>query len=171
MPRNNPKRPQHKPIKTYIKPDSLVPEAEPISVLSDLPSLLTREYDYDSMNPVEELKTFVAFSKAVVKRYEENLRLIDRYDEETQDILHKIELGNDMDCSNGYIMYRLLREVRRERRCAKSEVDLLKPVYEFLSSNKDLPDKLARLQGECRQMKDVISNRKYALRTDIVSER
>lgn len=130
---------------------------------------LSGHAEYDTTNPVEHISDFVSFSKLVVTRYEENHRLMEVYDKETQDVLHYIELHANMNAADGNEMYKKLREIRRKRRQCKNEMDLLEPAYTFFKTQAtELATQLAAVQGKCKQLKAGIDGRQYTLRTGVI---
>lgn len=133
------------------------------------PTTLHRKIHYDHVKPEERIREFIAFSKDVVSRYEEDLRLITECETQTQDVLHYMELHDNADGPRGYKLYKTLREIRRKRRECKNEAALLKPVYEFIVENKSTFDKLAQIQGQCRSAKSTIDARCYMLKTGVIS--
>lgn len=94
----------------------------------------------------------------VLNTYEENYETVNRCDKEAQDLLHEIELSEKQTKAGGYKLYEMLREVRRERRRAKDENELLQPLVEALKQQEtfrlrlykvhDRIKELTRLQGE-----------------------
>lgn len=136
---------------------------------SIVPQMITlrRKQDYDSLKPEETLKEFLKFARGVISRYEDNQRLQADLEQETQDLLHYMELSGDMNACMGNEMYKKMREVRRQRRNCKLEIELLKPLYEYLS-DQTVINKLSQIQGQCRTSKDAIALRSYTLRTDVV---
>lgn len=133
-------------------------------------NIIYRHYDYDSLSPSDCLKAFLSFLRQVKPRYEDNFHLVGEADYKTQDILHEIEMSRDKDIRNGYDAYKLLREVRRDRRVCKNENELLRPVITFLEKNPTLIDDLERLQSHCQQLKETIDDRYYTMRTDVLSD-
>lgn len=131
---------------------------------------LYRLFEYDSLMPEQHLKEFVAFLKSVQARYDENFRIVGECDLKGQDLLHKIELGDDMDVLHGYRIHKTIRNVRRQRRICKNENDLLRPLYSYLEKHDDLIPQLERLQGEIGLLKSAIDDRKYAVRTQVLKE-
>lgn len=131
---------------------------------------LSGHAEYDTTNPVEHISDFVAFAKLVITRYEENDRLIRVYDQETQDVLHYIELHENLNAAQGNEMYKKLREIRRKRRLNKNEMDLLEPVYNFFKTQSELTDQLPAVQGKCKQLKAGINGRQYTLRTGVIQD-
>lgn len=139
---------------------------------TDAPAILltlSKRAEYDTTNPEKHIAEFVSFSRVVITRYEENVRMIDVYDKETQDILHYVELHENMNAAQGNDMYKKLRDVRRKRRQCKNEIDLLEPVYQFFKNqNSNLADQLAAVQGKCKQLRSGIDSRQYTLRTGVI---
>ena len=130
---------------------------------------LSRQTEYDTINPVEHISDFVSFSKIVVTRYEENHRLMEVYDKETQDVLHYVELHANMNAAEGNEMYKKLREIRRKRRQCKNEMDLLEPAYTFFKNQAaELATQLSAVQGKYKQLKAGIDGRQYTLRTGVI---
>lgn len=134
-----------------------------------IPPLITlkRSEEFDSLKPEDELKSFLSFARSVISRYEDNVKLQSDLEAETQDLLHFVELSKDMNACQGNDMYKKMREIRRKRRACKNEIDLLKPLYDYLSDKKMIND-LAQIQGKCRTAKEVISQRQYTLRTGVM---
>lgn len=152
------------------KAESVKQPEEKITV-TPIPVLVTlsQHTEYDTTNPVEHISNFVSFSKLVITRYEENDRLVGVYDKETQDVLHYIELHDNLNAARGNDMYKKLREIRRKRRQCKNEMDLLEPAYNFFKTHeKDLTDQLSVVQGKCKQLKAGIDGRQYTLRTGVI---
>lgn len=128
---------------------------------------LHRDSDFDTLRPAETLAAFVTFCADVRQRYQGNLQVQDDTSLERQDLLHCIELSDNMRVADGFKMYRKLREVSRVRRDAKNENDLLQPLYDFLTQT-DFESRLRRVLGDTRTRAEVVGKRQYSLRTDIV---
>lgn len=145
-------------------------EVTPALLFETKPQTLYRLFEYDSLQPEQNLKAFIAFLKSVQARYNDNFRIVGECDLEGQDLLHKIELGDDMDVLHGYRIHKAIRNVRRQRRVCKNENDLLRPLYAYLEKHDDLIPQLERLQGEIGLLKSAIDDRKYAVRTHVLKE-
>lgn len=122
--------------------------------------------EFDTLHPHEQIKLFVQFLTSVKSRYESNQRLQKETEDKTQDILHFVELSDNMNASRGFRMYQKITEVRRCRRNCKSENDLLQPVYDFITAT-SIIDQLSQVQGKCRTTKEIVSKRRYNLKTDV----
>lgn len=131
---------------------------------------LYRRIEYDSLNPVDHLRSFVAFLRAVQSRFDDNYRIVGECDLQGQDILHKAEMGDDLDVKRGFKLYKIIREVRRKRRACKNENDLLRPICAYLEKHPDLISQLERIQGEVAQSQSAIDNRRYTMRTDLFEQ-
>lgn len=135
-----------------------------------LPTILVNRNlaEYDPLHAIDMICEFNHFLKNAVSRYEENERLRIESEKKSNDLLHYIELRNDMNASEGYKAYKKLAEVRRERRCCKNENELLAPLYTFIQQNTKAINELASVLGRCRGIKEVIEKRSYCARTDII---
>lgn len=88
---------------------------------------------------------------------------------ETQDILHRIEL-NDNKYHEYARLSKALRKVRQDRRRAKDKVMQLQPVVEWLSENSKAIRDLEKLLGAVRKVEKQTENRFYIPKTAIVDE-
>lgn len=158
--------------KTPALPEPIpMPEVkEPVRIFPDEPKSLCRSYDYDSLHPVESLKTFLAFLRSVTPRYNDNYAIVGEMDKSLQDVLHKIEMADDMGSVKGYEMYRKTRELRRMRRIAKNENELLEPLKVFIEQNPTFIPSFERMQGELAQSKERIDGLRYFPRTKVLEE-
>lgn len=129
---------------------------------------LSKQTEFDSLLAVDKTRDFLTFARDVISRYEGDLVRQKELDDETQDLLHAIELSPRMNASQGYKIYDKLYAVRNERRLCKNEIDLLKPLYDYLSDKRVIND-LTQIQGKCNISKQNISHRQYTLRTDVMN--
>jgi len=124
--------------------------------------------DYDQTNALDTICEFNQFLREVVSRYESNERIRVECDQKSSDLLHYIELHDDMNASDGYKTYKKLAEVRRERRVCKNENELLAPLYSYIQQNPKAINELTAVLGRCRAAKEAIDRRIYSARTDII---
>lgn len=87
--------------------------------------------------------------------------------DQTQDILHRLELQVD-DYRMTAKLGKLLREVRKRRRAAKDARERLSAVDEWAARNQEAIKSLERLLGELRKIERKQNNRIYVPRTDIL---
>ena len=156
-------------INSILSQNPSAMSSSPAIVKPSIPPVITlkRNEEFDSLKPEDELKTFLSFARNVISRYEDNVKLQSDLEAETQDLLHFVELSENMNACRGNDMYKKMREIRRKRRACKNEIDLLKPLYDYLSDKKMIND-LSQIQGKCRTAKEVISQRQYTLRTGVM---
>ena len=88
-------------------------------------------------------------------------------DNETQDILHKLEL-DDNSYHETAGLAKLLRTVRQERRKAKDNVLITAPIIEWVEENERVIKSLERLLGAVRKAEKSTEGRYYNPKTDIL---
>ena len=125
---------------------------------------------YDTLNPDKNLTDFLTFLRMVKMRYEGNAREQQDKEAQLQDLEHYVELHNDLDCKGGYREYRRIRDTRRERRSLKQENELLHPLYEWINTNEQTLNSLSAVLGSVRKTAELIDNRRYTPRTDVLEE-
>ena len=110
--------------------------------------------------------TIIDIFKDVVTNYEHNLEIIKQTEDSINDINHEIELSAPKDMYKGYMMYKTLRELRLERRCAKEENELLQEMYEYITSQtgKEFKSKMQKIQGHSVEIRKKQENRTYTPR-------
>ena len=99
----------------------------------------------------------------VVKTYERNLEIIKQAEDELNDLYHECELSAPKDMYKGYLMYKEIREVRIRRRIAKNENELLKDIYDYLTSQNGqaFKSKIQSIQGNSVRLKTTQEQRTY----------
>lgn len=93
----------------------------------------------------------------------------DEASEETQDILHRIEL-----CNNSYEdmaeMAIGIKAVRQKRRCAKDIMTAASPMLKWAEENSKAIKSLEKCLGETRKAEQGLENRHYLAKTDIITQ-
>ena len=148
-----------------------------ISLPSDMPEelcvipkpVLVSHEEYDTTTPVEVFKTFTRNVRGMIDRYEKNKERLIELEDSMQDVLHFAEMAEDKNGPNGFKLYKHIRDIRRERRQCKNEIDLLQPVYDMFHATTML-DRLSAIQGECGRIKRSIEAKGYSVRTDILED-
>ena len=84
-------------------------------------------------------------------------------DQETQDILHEMELIS-FNASEGYILARKLQEIRQRRRRLKNEKEILKDIKEFYDNHKQLKIDLFKVLTKTTRTLENLENRQYVPR-------
>ena len=89
---------------------------------------------------IEDIQQAFEYGKKIRVRYETNKEGIKKAQEETQDLLHLIEL-NDYDKKEKLYLYEELRKCRQRRREMKKENERLYGIYKALEEVKFLNNK------------------------------
>ena len=110
--------------------------------------------------------TMVQIYKDVVDHYERDVESIKRIEDELNDLNHEIELADNKDMYQGWLLYKQIRELRIERRRCKEEVELLKDMYEYFKSQQGqaFKSKIQQIQGSAAKLRDVQERRTYVPR-------
>lgn len=119
------------------------------------------------MNIVENYSTtIVSVYNSVIKAYERDVERIDEIHGELQDIEHEIELSPNKNMYEGYLLYKQIKDLRMERRRCKEEIEILKDIYEFFTSQvgKEFKNKIQRIQGDAAKLREVQERRVYTPR-------
>ena len=89
-------------------------------------------------------------------------------EQETQDLLHEIELTR-FDVQRGYRLCRALQETRQRRRKLKDKMEILRTLKEFTDNNKQLKINLYKALNVMQRTEDHQGQRMYTprIRTDI----
>ncbi len=117
----------------------------------------------------ETISDFLAFLREARERY--GISLTDEHlaDEETQDILHRLELDDGTPDEDARLVG-LLRNVRRRRRVAKDTKEITALISEWAEIEKTAVRSLERLLGNVRKLENRNKERFYANRTTILDE-
>jgi hypothetical protein len=107
--------------------------------------------------------TLIQIATDVVKKYESNVEIIKKTEDELNDVYHEIELGKPLDLYGGYKLYRQVKDLRMQRRQAKDENDLLKDMYEYIKSQpgQSFKSKIQSIQGSSVKVYEAQSRRTY----------
>ena len=99
----------------------------------------------------------------VIKNYENNLNSIKQIEGELQDLMHEIELSEPKNAAQGYKLYKEIRELRIKRRTAKEEVELLRDLHEYLTSQQGqaFKSKVQSIQGNSVKLRATQEQRTY----------
>lgn len=131
---------------------------------------LRRTAEYDTLNPEEQIRSFLNFVRLAKARYKENMRLVAEYQLQRQDLDHYAEMHEDLDRTGACRYYRKMREIGRKRRAAKNEAALLEPLITLIESNPDIVRKLEHAQGQIGAKKTHLDSLDYTAKTDVLNE-
>ncbi|GAB6170573.1 hypothetical protein JCM15765_00510 [Paradesulfitobacterium aromaticivorans] len=120
------------------------------------------------MDAVTTTKNFLDILNTIEKDWGSWVDELKRCEEETQDLLHEIELTK-FDASRGYRLCRDLQEVRQRRRQLKDEMDVARVLKEFLDINKQLKINLFKVLTSMERVEEGQGRRMYTprVRTDL----
>ncbi len=121
------------------------------------------------MKESEYIAGFLCYLREAVTRH--NIAEADEKEAnaQTQDILHRLELYDDV-YSETERLGELLRQVRRKRRKAKNAREALAPIADWAKDNEGLISRLNRTLGEVRKIEERQAIRAYVPRTDILEQ-
>lgn len=119
------------------------------------------------MKDSEQIKAFLDYLREASQQYRQAQRDHQLADDETQDILHRLELYED-DYRETVRLGKLLRQVRRERRKAKETCERLKPIADWDRDNQHVEKGLERLLGAVRKTEEVQEHRMWMPKTEIL---
>lgn len=117
----------------------------------------------------DSIADFLKFLRDVQTEYHIAVQTQYEADEETQDLLHRLELKNDSyhDMAK---MAKAMKGIRCKRRAAKDVKIEAEPIIQWLADNDKFIKSLERLLGEVRKAEKSIMNRHYIDKTDILKE-
>lgn len=113
------------------------------------------------------IENFLQFLRDVKEVYDISKLKENDADNETQDILHKLEL-DDNSYHETASLAKLLRIVRQERRKAKDNALMTAPVVDWVEENERVIKSLERLLGAVRKAEKSTEGRYYNPKTDII---
>ena len=109
---------------------------------------------------IEAILTSLRSKRELLTDFENDLKYCD---DKTQDILHKLELDS-LTYHETAKTAKELEAIRKRRRKAKDEIELLLPITGFLESNKRFIDVLTQVLGEVRKIEKRHGTRRYTPR-------
>lgn len=117
----------------------------------------------------EQIESFLYFLREAQEAYNIAALSEREADDETQDILHSLELNENKyhDCAK---LSLTLAKVRQERRAAKDTRLRLQPVIDWAGQNAKMVKSLEQLLGVVRKTEKNLDCRFYRPKTDIVEK-
>lgn len=119
------------------------------------------------MKNSEHISSFLKFLKEIQTDFNIALETEKEADKETQDILHRLELGSDSYHSMAQ-MSKTIKSVRLKRRKAKDAKTEAEPVIRWIKENPQSVHTLEQLLGEVRKAEKSNTNRHYTNKTGIL---
>jgi len=121
------------------------------------------------MKNSECVSGFLSFARQSKSAYKESKDILLVSDNETQDILHTIEMRR-VNAVSLIKLATLIRDVRQNRRAAKDEILVLEPFVQWCKKYPEALKELEGVLGEMRKSEEHIADRHYFYRTKIVNE-
>ena len=123
------------------------------------------------MTPIETGESILRYIDHISETYFANYNQIGELDRQLCDLNHIIEF-TPMDIQKGYKYAKQLQDIRRERRALKDENEMLKPMYDFLSTGQSTAFRngLANAIGKAKQRERTLPLRVYTPRSQAFQE-
>lgn len=115
------------------------------------------------INTSQGIETFLNFLRETERQYHIAEANEQEANDETQDLLHSIELEQHDDAEFAR-MSRDLQRVRRQRRAAKDTMSETLPVLDWIDNNRQVIKGLEQLLGKVRKAEKDTENRIYTPR-------
>jgi methyl-accepting chemotaxis protein len=122
-----------------------------------------------SENPSNELEQFLDFIAETNHIVDMANQWCTDTENETQDILHAIEIGN-LSYQQNAKLAKKLREIRQWRREAKDTIEKYRAIVDWVESNSKTINQLQSVLGATRKAEKAVANRSYRQRTNILKE-
>lgn len=106
------------------------------------------------------IETFLNYLSEINRSYPLTKAELKKKDNETQDILHELELGENNYKERTKIATQL-RNVRKERRHLKDKIEEIETLYQWMNENKTSINKLQQVLGQTRKQEKYHQNRTY----------
>ncbi len=119
------------------------------------------------MKNSEYISNFLKFLKDIQTNYNIATDTEEEANKETQDILHRLELGNDSYHSMAQ-MSKAIKRVRLKRRKAKDAKTEAEPVMRWIKENQKTIRTLELVLGDIRKIEKSNENRHYTNKTDVL---
>lgn len=114
-----------------------------------------------------EIENMLVFFSQCKDKFKECKSYMDEANNETQDILHTIELCN-CTVQERNKLFKALSEIRRKRRLCKNEESVLAPIMEWMRNHEKEIQTLQQLLGTLRGVESSVNGEKfYRSRSDV----
>jgi hypothetical protein len=114
------------------------------------------------MNLAEKIVTQILTDIAEVERiYNENYERIKQKELEVTDLQHEIELAKDCNMYEGYLLYRKLRDVLRDRREMKDENEMLFFLFDTFNKIPAFKNALINAHKDIKRKERELDEREY----------
>ena len=124
------------------------------------------------MTPIEAGETILKCIDYITKQFEANYKLIGELDKQLCDLQHEIEF-TPFDVQRGYKLAKQVQDLRRQRREAKDDNEVLYRMQEYLNkgNSRSFVVGFAASLGKAKKRSEVLPDRKYAPRAQCMGGR
>lgn len=119
------------------------------------------------MKNSEYISNFLKFLKDIQTEYNIATDMEEEANKETQDVLHRLELGNDSYHSMAQ-MSKAIKRIRLKRRKAKDAKTEAEPVIRWIKENQKIIHIFELLLGDVRKAEKANENRHYTNKTNVL---
>ncbi len=117
-----------------------------------------------------DIEKVIQFFKSVQEKYHECGEYMVKSNDETQDILHTMELCT-CTVQERNKLFNKASEIRRNRRAAKNEESVLSPIISWCRNHEKELKSLEELLGAVRNVEDKVNNERfYRNRTSVIED-
>jgi hypothetical protein len=120
---------------------------------------------YNNFTPHREAHRAANALNSIITLYDEAKDEVNKYQKETQDILHALELA-DLSDEEMNELAKELKHIRMYRRSAKNFVESAGPLYQFAINHRKLGKDLGKVAGEIAKITKFIAERRYTPRVN-----
>ena len=117
----------------------------------------------------ETMQAFLLLVQRAKEGYPAEEENVVFYDNQTQDILHELELVPH-SASQIMKLAKQLSATRQERRLSKNNLELLHPIVEWANKHKNAINDLKDALAEVAIKEEALLNREYRYRTTVVQD-
>jgi hypothetical protein len=123
------------------------------------------------MTPIEAGETILKCIDYICKQFEANYKLIGELDKQLCDLQHEIEF-TPFDIQKGYKLAKQTQDLRRQRREAKDENEVLYRMQEYLNNGnaKSFVVGFTATVGKAKKRLEELPNREYTPRAQCMGE-
>lgn len=123
------------------------------------------------MTPIEAGELLLKSIDYILDQYPKNYDIVGEMDKQCCDITHEIEF-TPLDVQRGYKLAKQLQDVKKIRRIAKDENELLKAMYDFLTQGTSTAFKNGFINAlqKAKQREKTLPLRVYGPRSEAFKE-
>lgn len=122
------------------------------------------------LSPAETLDAFLTFIRTSKSEYKMYKSIEEDENNATQDLLHYLELEDDISYHDFAKLSRATKKIRQRRREAKYSIEILSPIVNWAESHQSVIKELEELLGSMRKNEKLANNKRYNYKTSIIND-